>query len=107
MNKVKSVQIRSFFWFVFGHISHSDIEVKVLNMIKFDDILNVFVDKNWESNAQLNRLDNIIGTLYNYLIVSELFNICKNSVISLFKKFFMLVLLDSVFSPLSYCLLFF
>ena len=42
--------------------------------------------KDWESNAHLNHFNNIMGTLHNYLVVSELFNIYKNSVVSLFKK---------------------
>ena len=42
---------------------------KVLIMVDFDYILNVFVD-NRESDAQLNQLKNIMGTLYKYLIIS-------------------------------------
>ena len=53
-------------------LSIRNIEAKVLTMIEFDDILNSMFSspKNWESSAQLNYLNDIMGTLYNYLKVS-------------------------------------
>ena len=48
-------------------LSIRNFEAKVLNMIEFDDILNLMFSsqKNWESSAQLNYLNDIMGTLYN------------------------------------------
>ena len=89
-------------------LSIMNIEAKVLNMIEFDDVLKVFVDKKRrESSAQLNHLFDIMGILYKYLIAPWLFNICMfKKTCFLFLHFF-IVSLDFVYSSLSYCLLFF
>ena len=55
---MKSVQIRSFFWSVFGHFSCSDIDTKVTKNFtdaKFDQFNNAFslLDKIWDGKISL------------------------------------------------------
>ena len=54
-------------------LSIMNIEAKILNMIEFDDYEfdesnMIFMTKNWESDAQLNHLNDIMGISSNYLI---------------------------------------
>ena len=57
----------------FSALSIMNIEAKILNMIEFDDYEfdesnMIFMTKNWESDAQLNHLNDIMGISSNYLI---------------------------------------